>query len=91
MPTYTSQYMGTAATSGVMYGEMYSPNDWSHMAYIDYEASEAIATLKERLDILEAQMRNIEHFITEARERESWEMIDEFIESFKLHKESSDA
>ena len=58
------------------------------MAYIDYGASEAIATLKERVDVLEAQMRNIEYFITEARERESWEMIDEFIESFKLHKES---
>lgn len=86
MPTHIEQGLwGTTTTSAV---NIYSPNDWSHMAYIDYGASEAIATLKERVDILEAQMRNIEYFITEARERESWEMIDEFIESFKLHKES---
>lgn len=86
MPTHIEQGLwGTTTTSAA---NIYSPNDWSHMAYIDYGASEAIATLKERVDILETQMRNIEYFITEARERESWEMIDEFIESFKLHKES---
>ena len=87
MPTHIEQGLwGTTTTSTA--NTIYSPNDWGHMAYIDYGASEAIATLKERLDVLEVQMRNIEYFITEARERESWEMIDEFIESFKLHKES---
>lgn len=87
MPTHIEQGLwGTTTTSTA--NTIYSPNDWSHMAYIDYGASEAIATLKERVDVLEVQMRNIEYFITEARERESWEMIDEFIESFKLHKES---
>lgn len=87
MPTYGGIWE-SASTSTARSATIYSPNDWSHMAYMDYGASEAIATLKERLDVLEAQMRNIEYFITEARERESWEMIDEFIESFKLHKES---
>lgn len=87
MPTYGGIWE-SASTSTAGTATIYSPNDWSHMAYMDYGASEAIATLKERVDVLEAQMRNIEYFITEARERESWEMIDEFIESFKLHKES---
>lgn len=57
MPTHIEQDLwGTTTTSTA--NTIYSPNDWSHMAYIDYGASEAIATLKERVDVLEAQNRS---------------------------------
>lgn len=49
-----------------------------------YSADTAIIShIYDKVEALEKKLGNIEKFIEEAREEESWEMIDKFLQSFK--------